>query len=756
MSTVSISMSLATVATQIDVGSKKDEVTIDDDANLTSTTISGDAVKDLPEDEDALMQQLQAIAGGSGAAGANATFVIDGISGGRVPPRDQIQSIIIDTNVFSAEGVGGPRIQIITKPGTGPWSGNVNLGFNDESLNARNPRVNQKPSNQQRIFTTSYGGPVIPGKLTFRLNAREAKTEFEGSATHAVTPAGPVTETIASATENRNVNGDGPPFITKDTTFNFGFNYGQNRIQNQGVTDFSLRERAFDMRIDNTNFSASTRSILSTKVIFETRLAFGHQFNSTTPKTDAVQINVLGAFNGGGSQNRNRNTRNNWAMGQTLRWTASPKLNMVSGVDAFLNQIHSFSEANYLGSFTFSSLDDYVAQRPVTFRKVSGDPRIDVEQWEIAPFAQFDLRMTSKLNIGAGLRYQIQTNLSDYNNIAPTLQIAYQLTKKTVVRAGGRMTYTPFNINNVEQLLRFDGTTRQVETVILSPSYPDPFLNGSATTTGTNSGSTRVRDANLRMPSQVNTAYTVEQTLPKAWRVAASFDFTRGMNLIRTRNINAPYPGTPLPDTLIDRLNSRDPNEQAAARAEVDRMRPSYPVVGNINAYESTAKSVSKNLGLRLFTPQNLTLFKLGLNGSINYTLGSAKDNQSTQNQYDFNSEWAASGFDARHRLFGFFNVRLPKASSVNFFVMANSGNPYSVTTGRDNNGDQATNDRPAGYARNSERGPGRYNVDLNFTKQWALTKREQPSGAGGANGGQPPVIIKQFADPQIVVMGPG
>src|SRR5262245_11221696 len=198
MPSVSISLSLATVATQIDVGSKKDEVTIDEDANLTSTTISGDAVKDLAEDEDALMQQLQAIAGGSGAAGANATFVIDGISGGRVPPRDQIQSIIIDTNVFSAEGVGGPRIQIITKPGTGPWSVMMNLVLNDESLNARNPRDTQKPSNQQRLFVTSYGGPLIPGKLTFRLNAREAKTENEGSATHAITPTGPVTDAIAS------------------------------------------------------------------------------------------------------------------------------------------------------------------------------------------------------------------------------------------------------------------------------------------------------------------------------------------------------------------------------------------------------------------------------------------------------------------------------------------------------------------------------------------------------------------------------
>src|SRR5262249_44711366 len=88
--------------------------------------------------------------------------------------------------------------------------------------------------------------------------------------------------------------------------------------------------------------------------------------------------------------------------------------------------------------------------------------------------------------------------------------------------------------------------------------------------------------------------------------------------------------------------------------------------------------------------------------------------------------------------------------------AMANSGNPYTVTTGRDDNGDQSTNDRPAGYNRNSERGPGRFNVDMSFSKQFSLKKVEQPRSAGAPAGPAGGPAVKQFADPQIIIAGPG
>src|SRR5258706_11187002 len=50
--TLTIPMKIAVLSTNIDAGAKTDDVNIEDDKNLTSTTISGDAVKDIPDDED--------------------------------------------------------------------------------------------------------------------------------------------------------------------------------------------------------------------------------------------------------------------------------------------------------------------------------------------------------------------------------------------------------------------------------------------------------------------------------------------------------------------------------------------------------------------------------------------------------------------------------------------------------------------------------------------------------------------------------
>jgi hypothetical protein len=177
-------------------------------------------------------------------------------------------------------------------------------------------------------------------------------------------------------------------------------------------------------------------------------------------------------------------------------------------------------------------------------------------------------------------------------------------------------------------------------------------------------------------------------------------------------------------------------------------MKPYFPLVGNINMYESAGKSLSKNMTVSVFTPANLTVHKVGINALIRYTLGYAYDDASAQNQYDWHSEWARSGFDIRHRFLSTLNFRLPRATSLGFFINATAGRPYSITTGRDNNGDQNPADRPAGIARNSLTGPGAYNVSGNFSKQWNLRKAESNGAAG-----TPPVLIQRFGEPQVVVL---
>jgi hypothetical protein len=137
------------------------------------------------------------------------------------------------------------------------------------------------------------------------------------------------------------------------------------------------------------------------------------------------------------------------------------------------------------------------------------------------------------------------------------------------------------------------------------------------------------------------------------------------------------------------------------------------------------------------------------VNGFVQYTLGWAYDNGSAVNQYDWRSEWALSSFDTRHRFLTNLSFRLPKDTTVSFLINANSGRPYSITTGKDNNGDQSANDRPPAAPRNSLTGPGSYTVNMSFTKQFALRKPESPGSASNAGGGN-------SATPQLIVGGPG
>jgi hypothetical protein len=141
--------------------------------------------------------------------------------------------------------------------------------------------------------------------------------------------------------------------------------------------------------------------------------------------------------------------------------------------------------------------------------------------------------------------------------------------------------------------------------------------------------------------------------------------------------------------------------------------------------------------------------------GFVQYTQGWAYDNGSSENQYDWRSDWAPSNFDTRQRFLSNLTVNLPRAMSASFLTIANSGRPYSMTTGSDNNGDQATNDRPTGVPRNSLRGPGFYNVNMSFTKTFVLKRTESPrSGPGGAAGplpGAPPMIVGGPGGPAVI-----
>jgi len=357
---------------------------------------------------------------------------------------------------------------------------------------------------------------------------------------------------------------------------------------------------------------------------------------------------------------------------------------------------------NFAGVYTFSSLADYAAGHPAAFTQNMGNPFLDDVQWEFGSFIQAEWKVAPNFVFSPGLRYESQTNIADHNNIDPRIAFAYQIGKSTALRAGVGLFHQRMVQNITDQLLRFDGLHQQ-QIVLESPSFPDPFAGGAANLASI--VALRVRSSNLETPYNVISDLTLEKSLPQGIGLTLAFDSSRGIHLYRSRNINAPLPGS------------------------FDRPDPS---IGNRYHLESTGLSWSDNLtvGIRqtLRSRSNLNLF-------ANYTFGRVYNDTDgpfnlPASSYDLRSEWGRSPGDLRHRFIAGANFNAFWNVNVNANVQANSNRPYNITTGYDDSHDGTLAARPSGVSRNTGIGPRYFNMNASIQKTVLLNKEQSGGGA--------------------------
>ncbi|HEU4387951.1 MAG TPA: hypothetical protein VFV34_09160, partial [Blastocatellia bacterium] len=306
------------------------------------------------------------------------------------------------------------------------------------------------------------------------------------------------------------------------------------------------------------------------------------------------------------------------------------------------------------------------------------------------------------LSLAAGLRYDKQNFIGDKNNFSPRLSFAYAPGKqrKTVLRGGAGIFYDRTGAGPISDTLRFDGQkVRQI--TINDPGYPDPLAAGATTMTAPSSIVEFVR--RIRSPYLVQFGVGVERQLSKSLTATANYIGTRGIKLFRSRNLNAPPPP----------FYSERPDPTVGVRREI----------------ESSAQSEAHTLELML--RGKLTQF---FNTTIQYTFGRAYNNAAginslPANNYDLTGEWSRAEFDQRHRfnLLGTLTAR--DWFDVGLTVRFNSGGPYSLTTGRDDNNDSLASDRPAGVRRNTLQGPGGATVDMRLSKEIPLKEHKKEEG---------------------------
>jgi hypothetical protein len=180
-----ITLSVAETQAEVNIGSEQN-VNTDPENNASALVLREQDIEALPDNDADLEAALQALAG-PGAGPNGGEIFVDGFSGGRVPPRDTIREIRINQNPFSSEydRLGFGRIEILTKPGTDDFRGELEFELEDEALNSRNPFAANRAPFQVREGSVNLGGPIVKQRASYFVDFEYGDT-FDNSLINAV------------------------------------------------------------------------------------------------------------------------------------------------------------------------------------------------------------------------------------------------------------------------------------------------------------------------------------------------------------------------------------------------------------------------------------------------------------------------------------------------------------------------------------------------------------------------------------------
>jgi hypothetical protein len=708
------------------------QVSTDPSSNVGALVLKGTDLEALPDDPDDLADDLRALAGPS--AGPNgAQMFIDGFTGGRLPPKESIREIRINQNPFSAEydRLGYGRIEIFTKPGSDKYHGQANFNFSDGVFDARNPYAQNKAPFQYRNYGGNLSGPVSK-KSSFFIDF-EKRDMDENAVINAQTVDSafnivPFQQAILTPVRRTTLSPRLDYQLSQNITLMGRYTYTQSSLTNGGVGLFTLPEAGYNSDTTQQSLQLTETQIIGAKAVNETRFQYlRERSNQTALDPTRPQINVLEGFVGGGSSvgQGGFNNDNRYELQNYTSITHGPHTIRFGGRLRAV-QLDTSSYANFNGQFTFtggpapelgpdnqptgniipiSSIEAYrrtllfqslryssdqiraLGGEPSQFRIAgvrNGSPELGVNQFDVGVFVQDDWRIKPNLTLSLGLRYETQTNIHDWADIAPRIGFAWApgakgtRPGKTVIRGGTGVFYDRFAETNTLAALRYDGVNQQ--SFVLQGAAVNFYPTVPAASTLQAQGQPQTIStvySGLRAPYILQSAIGIERQLPFNSTIAMTFTNSHGVHEFNMRNINAPFPGT--------------------------NIRPD-PTLGIRDLYESNGIFNQNQLMVNWNTRFSRTLMV-----SAGYVLNHANSTSDgvgslPQNQYDLDAEYGRSAMDIRHRIFLVGSLVTKWNLRVSPFVTAHSGQPFNIYVGRDLNGDLIINDRP-GFASSSQAG---------------------------------------------------
>ncbi|HEV8397289.1 MAG TPA: TonB-dependent receptor [Vicinamibacterales bacterium] len=708
---------IAGVQDSVTVERNKQESAADRQSTF-GTVLTREQLEALSDDPDILRQQLQDM------AGPGAVIKVDSFEGAALPPKAMIRSIRISRDQFAAENhsAGGTSVEIITQPGLGPIRYNTGLRYRGGSLSGRSPFTPTRGPEQTKNYFMSLNGTLVPKKASFFFNA-EGLNSFETPNIRASTGTGTRSEALGLRTprDNARVNAGADYAVTLNQTLRFNYFGNRNTADNLGIGEYDFEERAYSTENSNHNVRMQHMGPLGRRMFTRTRMQVSWSDSESRSALEAPTIRVLEAFTRGGAQR---------AGGQHTRaLNAASDLDYVRGIHSYRTgleftflRVRADDTTNYLGTYTFESPEAFEQGRPRSFTQRVGDPAIRYNNLQGGAYIQDDMRLRRNLTFSAGMRYEAQTHVDDYDGLMPRVGVTWAPFKSgaTTLRTSWGIFHDWLQAGTYEQTLRVDGL-HQREVDLFNPGYPEVGDIGSGSP-----ANRYLLDGDLRLPRTSRASIGVDQRLHRLVQTTTTYAYQRGASVYRGLNLNAPVDGA-RPDVLFGNI------VEVVSDARLRQHEVQFALTVNPGA---------------LFPAFNAPLIKWSRSTVFaNYTWLNVKNNSdgpfATPATGTLADEWGSAPFDVPHRFNVTYNNQIVRnlLSQINFNT--SSGNPYTIRTGLDENGDLIYNDRPGGIGRNTERGQQQWS--LNMAAAYTILFGRQttlPPGIGVVGGGGGPQVL--------------
>lgn len=679
----------------------------------------------------------------------------------------------------------GGVLNVITKSGGNDFHGGGFYFLRHKELAEQNAfGDNVAPTRQQ--FGASLGGPIRKDK-TFFYMVYDQQAQHQPLVIRFSSTAGLPANLVSQQGVYKSTNTVNTYLVkidhqlTGNTHLTGRYNYSRNNALNgtfTGITTGVIGENGTEMDGTHTGV-VNANTVISPNLLNEARFQYSFERRPRVNNGEAMdfvptagpQIQVSGCCYFGGVSYLPApeiDTRTQFADNVSY---IKGSHNVKFGFDYNRSYVDQIFRGNWRGVYIFNNIQNFVnvlnkvpGAVPDQFRIFFGDGKFAVAQPDIAGFVQDTWKVSNRLTITAGLRYEASMFPqpanpnpllpetakipNSTNEWQPRLGFNWDIfgSGKTILRASSGIFYgrTPglllnqaFNSNgnpNVGASFTLNATQiRQAQSIHSEFVYPYVPDTGSASNASyfTAAGIAGLKpDASyfapdFQNPRSLNFSAGIEHMLGNSMLLSVEWVHLNTVHLERIRDVNLFPP--------VMALDNSSPKQMRPMYNTSVRPNPNFNV---IRSQQSSARSNYDGMTLSLNKR-----YSKRLQFMTSYTLAYNRDDDSNERNYagitytdayNLHEDYTWSRIDIRHRWTGSGMYDLPRGFQVSGILTFTTGYPFSPFTGIDSNGDSQYTDKPivngVMLPRNSFRNTNVFTPDMRVSKTWSIRERNRLS----------------------------